>query len=207
MLCAVTGLYFIFNTPCAAASNELRGYVLQIQMTPAVCALDGARQKQRKCFQGYTLNINGLFPDTTRPNCATTSSAALSPLQATVVARVMPDEQARTSLWHNYGGCVPYNASQYFRTMTNLADKLNIPSTLTNYEDKTVELDSLRGQFTRLNPGLPSNGIQFSCQNDAKRRTFLTEINVCYQVNGRYKSCATRVQGNCPSSFMVKGTY
>ncbi|MGE8561117.1 MAG: ribonuclease I, partial [Acinetobacter sp.] len=77
----------------------VQGYMMVVQMTPAVCMLDTQKSKKRKCLEGYSLNISGLFPETSETECRTASSAVLSPLQAKVVARVMPDENARVQLW------------------------------------------------------------------------------------------------------------
>ncbi len=93
---------FLVNVPLHAAP-QLQGYVMQVQLTPAVCALDSSKQKQRKCLEGYSLTISGLLPETTERNCTTNSSASLTPLQAKVVARVMPEENARIQLWRSVG--------------------------------------------------------------------------------------------------------
>lgn len=195
----------LFCVQVHAASN-LQGYVMRVQMTPAVCALDSNRQKQRKCLEGYSLTISGLLPETNTNNCSTSSSAILSPLQAKVVARVMPEENARVQLWQNIGGCVPMNASQYFRLVINLAENLKIPSDLSGGESKQVTQTSLRSQFMRLNPSLPANGIRFDCQS-LHTKPMLTELQICYSVNGRYKECSKHIVSNCPSSFMIKGSY
>lgn len=50
----------------------------------------------------------------------------------------MPDENARVQLWQNVGGCVPMNASQYFRTIINFAERLKIPADLTS--PNTIEV-------------------------------------------------------------------
>ncbi len=188
------------------AGTNLQGYVMRVQMTPAVCAMDSNRQKQRKCLEGYSLTITGLLPETTNNNCSTSSSAALSPLQAKVVARVMPEENARVQLWQNIGGCVPMNASQYFRVVINLAENLKIPAVLSGGETKEVTQNTLRSQFMRLNPSLPASGIRFDCQS-YRTKPMLTQLQVCYSVNGRYQECAKHIVSNCPSSFTIKGAY
>lgn len=198
--------FLLFTVQSYAASVKPQGYVLQIQLTPAVCALDSSKQKQRKCLEGYSLTIAGLLPETTQKDCTTTSSATLSPLQSKVVARVIPDQNSRTQLWQSIGGCVPMSPSQYFRTMINLAEKLKIPADLSSSENKTVYYQNLKAQFTKLNPSLPANGISFSCQA-SKSNTILTEIEVCYKVNGQYKQCSSHVVSNCPTSFSIKGAY
>lgn len=198
--------FLLFTVQVYAASVQPQGYVLQIQLTPAVCALDSSKQKQRKCLEGYSLTISGLLPETTQKDCTVTSTAALSPLQSKVVARVMPDPNSRTQLWQSVGGCVPMNPSQYFRTMINLAEKLKIPADLTSSENKIVNHQNLKTQFTKLNPTLPINGVSFSCQT-SKSNTVLTEIEICYKVNGQYKQCSNHIVSNCPTSFSIKGAY
>ncbi|OAL77719.1 ribonuclease I [Acinetobacter sp. SFB] len=184
----------------------LLGYVMVVQMTPAVCMLDNQKSKKRKCLEGYSLNISGLLPETAESECKTSASAVLSPLQARVVARVMPDENARIQLWQTIGGCVPMNASQYFRTVINYAERLKVPAELTSPENRTMHISNLRLQFLRLNPSLPSSAIKFNCAA-GNGTPILTEVKLCYKPNGQYKQCSAAVEMNCPSSFTIKGSY
>ncbi|WP_407306919.1 ribonuclease I [Acinetobacter sp.] len=195
----VLGSSYVFAAP-------VQGYVMVVQMTPAVCMLDNQKSKKRKCLEGYALNISGLLPETSESDCRTAASAILSPLQAKVVARVMPDENARIQLWQAIGGCVPMNASQYFRTVINYAERLKIPSELTSPENRTLHMTNLRLQFLRLNPTLPVSAIKFNCAV-VKGVTILTEVKICYKPNGQYKQCSAAVETNCPSSFTIKGSY
>ncbi|WP_342063594.1 ribonuclease I [Acinetobacter pittii] len=203
IICAGGGL---MSSVLHAETVNLQGYVMHVQMTPAACALDPSKQKQRKCLEGYSLTITGLMPETTKTDCSTESSATLSPLQAKVVARVMPDNNARVQLWKSVGGCVPMNASQYFRTVINFAERLKIPASLTSSTNVEMQQSALRQQFVRLNPSLPQNGIRFSCQL-SRSDVVLTEVKVCYTVKGQYKQCANHVVSNCPGEIMIKGSY
>lgn len=200
------GLALGLITASVQAAPTVFGYMMEVQMTPAVCLFDNQGAKKRKCLEGYSLNITGLYPETTTRECQTRSTAELSPLQAKVVARVMPDDHARRQLWAEIGGCLPMKASQYFRTVINYAERLKIPAELTSSENRTVQMQSLRGQFQRLNPDLPASALRFSCRN--YRQTYiLTEVKVCYKPNGQYKGCADNVRENCPSAFAIKGSY
>ncbi len=190
----------------AACAATVQGYVMDVQMTPAVCMFDSNRAKQRKCLQGYSLNITGLYPETSRRDCETSSSAKLSPIQAKVVARVMPDEHARVQLWQGIGGCVPMNASQYFRTIINYADRLKVPAVLTGQETTVVQQNELNRLFIRLNPGMHSKSIHFQCTSH-QAKSYLTEVKICYSPNGRYKQCSSSVETQCPSAFIIKGSY
>lgn len=196
----------IFSTGVFAAPVYVQGYVMQVQMTPAVCSLDSSKQKQRKCLEGYSLTITGLFPEVSQRNCISNASAKLSPLQDKVVARVMPDENARLRLWYDVGGCTGTNASQYFRDIINKAEKLKIPADLTGVENKSVQLNSLKSQFLKLNPTMLKDSIRFNCQA-MNTNTLLTGIQICYKVNGQYKQCSNQVVGNCPNTFNIKGSY
>ena len=203
LICAGVGL---MSSVLHAEPVNLQGYVMHVQRTPAACALDPTKQKQRKCLEGYSLTITGLMPETNQTDCSTESSAALSPLQAKVVARVMPDNNARVQLWKSVGGCVPMNASQYFRTVINFAERLKIPASLTSSTNVEIQQSALKQQFTRLNPSLPQNGIRLTCQL-SRSDVVLTEVKVCYTVKGQYKQCANHVVSNCPGEITIKGSY
>jgi ribonuclease T2 len=190
----------------AKAGTPVTGYVMQIQMTPAMCHLNSSQSKKRKCLEGYSLNIVGLYPETMSSRCQTTSSATLAPLQAKVVARVMPDEPARVQLWRDVGGCVPMNASQYFRAIINYADRLKVPTDISSAETYPVTAAHIQQQFFKLNPRLTSKAIYFHCQSQ-RNMTYLTEVRVCYNVQGQYKNCPTSIQSNCPARYYIKGAY
>ena len=194
--------------PLHAAENpDISGYVMHVQMTPAACSFDSSRQKQRKCLEGYSLTIASLLPEVPlNRDCSTKTSAKLSPLQAKVVARVMPDENARVQLWQNVGGCMSMNASQYFRTVINYAERLKVPAELTSPETRPMHIANLRLRFLRLNPTLPVNAIKFNC-SVSHGTPILTEVKLCYKNNGQYKQCPATVESNCPVSFIIKGSY
>lgn len=198
---------FVTSFQAIASPKGLQGYVMHIQMTPAICSIDKSKIKQRKCLEGYSLTITGLLPETPQRDCTTLSSAKLSPIQTKVVARVMPDENARMNLWRSIGGCVPMNASQYFRNIINKAQELKIPADLTGVENKTIQQSTLKNQFYRLNPRLQKESIQFNCMASSRGKAVLTNIQVCYRVNGQYKQCGNSQASNCPNSFMIQGSY
>lgn len=181
-------------------------YIMDVQMVPAICSLHADFSKKRKCLEGYSLNISGLFPERATGDCTTTSSAKLPPLQAKVVARVMPDENSRNLLWRNIGGCMPMNATQYFRNIINYADKLKVPEELTGQENIVMPLDTLKAKFLKINTGLPSDGVKFNCQKVAQG-SLLTSIKICYYSNGKYKRCPSNVINTCAKNVLIKGTY
>ncbi|WP_297426912.1 ribonuclease I [uncultured Acinetobacter sp.] len=198
-------LYYSWSVH-AYAGTPATGYVMHVHLTPAMCALNSNDSKKRKCLEGYSLNIAGLYPEKISAQCQSSSSATLPLLQAKVVARVMPDEGARLHLWRSIGGCVAMNASQYFRIVINYADRLTVPNDLSHAETYQVSAAYIQQRFMKLNPQLPAKAIHFQCQQQRKM-TYLTEIRVCYKPNGQYKACPAHVQSNCPSHYYIKGAY
>ena len=205
-LSVCSGGLMLCVSPHLIASNQVKGYVIWVQLTPAICHLDTTKAKKRKCLEGYSLNIVGLYPETNKINCQTKSSPQLAPLQARAIARVMPDETARVHLWQSIGGCVDMNASQYFRTIINTADRLNIPPEASSSETLQMSAVKMRQRFLQLNPKMPSHSIHFQCQT-RRNQSFLTDVKVCYTPTGGYKACPSDVRSNCPANFHVKGAY
>ncbi|MBF7688522.1 ribonuclease T2 family protein [Acinetobacter rathckeae] len=203
-----SGVFVCFQATAVFANKPLAntGYILHIQMTPAICALDINQKKQRKCLEGYSLTIASLVPEDFDNNCITDSSASLPPLQAKVVARVIPDEAYRVQLWRTIGGCTQMTASQYFRTIINYAQNLKIPTVLTDTTSNNVQKTALEGQFFALNKGLAERSVILSCQKEG-RTAYLTHVSICYKSNGQFKSCPTTMVSNCPNNIMVQGTY
>ena len=118
----------------------------------------------------------------------------------------MPDEAARVQLWQAIGGCVPMNASQYFRMIINNADRINVPSVLTGQDTQSVQLSQLRSLFLKSNSGMSLKSVHFQCSNH-QGKSYLTEIKICYDTAGRYKQCGAGVESNCPNQFFIKGSY
>lgn len=194
--------------PDYALAHTVNEYVLRIEMAPAICSLEPTQAKQRKCLEGYSFVIKGLYPDQIGQHCMTNRSATLPPLQARAIARVMPNENERQQLWQSVGNCVSGNASQYFRQITTFAERINIPRQLMAEKSYYVKQQTVLQQLHKLNPLLPQNAVRLSCQvHPGSKHSVLTEIKICYTSLGLYKQCSNAVPANCPSNFVIEGTY
>lgn len=200
-------LLSIFGSTASLAKSQT-DYILRIEMAPAVCHLDPSQSKRRKCLEGYSFVIKGLYPYIMGQHCATSSSAVLSPLQMRAIARVMPNETLRQQLWRSVGNCVDGNVSQYFRQIATYAERLKIPKPLMAEKSAYVKQDDIVSQLRKLNPRLPHDAMRFICQTDPRsKHSVLTEIHICYGSNNSYKSCPSNIVSNCPSSFVIEGVY
>ncbi|XID74463.1 ribonuclease I [Alkanindiges sp. WGS2144] len=195
----------------ALAADQVRPqrYTLIIHMTPAICAMDSSRRKLRQCQEGFSLTIASLKPELpshTAEDCYSKTPAALNPLQARVVDRVMPDESLRQEDWQRNGGCTGMTASTYFRTIANYAGRLRVPPEFNAPREVTMQRSSLIQQLQLLNNSLPADGVQLRCTQPSRFSTpVLTELRVCYNASGQYVSCPATVRSNCPATFVLQG--
>lgn len=201
----VSGCCFV--SQIAVAKSIQPTYVMQLQMVPALCALDMNKAKKRKCLDGYAINVAGLYPKKTKQTCHTDSSAKLAPLQSRVLARVMPDEIERQVLWRNVGGCVNLTASQYFRLIIRYSERLEVPPELLGIErNRYVRLVDLRSNFLKLNRGLPAQGVQFECRYFHGSH-LLIGAKVCYDSHGKYMKCEQKINDLCPQNITIKASF
>lgn len=184
------------------------GYLLKINLAPAVCRIDNSMRNSRQCMEGYALTVMGLLPEGVNTRkCATSSSIKLSPVQSRLLSRIMPDEAEQVRLWRSVGGCVGINANQYFRSMINSAEQLKLPPEVTSPTSIRVNRMALKARFIDLNPGLTVDGINFTCMSDRNNNMFLTHINVCYLPNGKFRACSGAWVVTCPNIVTIKGNY
>jgi ribonuclease T2 len=198
--------YLLVHTVWAAPT----GFVLRIELSPAVCKIDASQKRTRQCLEGYSLTVSGLMPEGVNDKtCETSSTPALTPVQKKVLMRIMPDENVQARLWRNVGGCVSMNASQYFRLMVNYAERLDMPSEVTTPTTIRISREGLQHKFLQLNVGMPASALQLSCDSIHRNtQPLLTNIQVCYQANGQYKTCRVeQVASSCPQQFAIQGSY
>jgi ribonuclease T2 len=209
---AATLALLLSSIPAQAAQPVIRpsGYTLVVNLTPAMCALNPALKRLRQCQEGFSLTISSLQPQLPKgqvsENCSQ-EQAALPPLQERIVERVMPDEQLRNNDWQRTGSCTGMTARTYFRTIATFADRLRVPPEFNTDSQLWVDRQKLIGQLMDLNSGLKADGLQLRCAvNPKSDAPVLTEMRVCYSLNGQYAHCPDTVHSNCPVRFVVQGS-
>lgn len=206
-LAALSLLGMLSGAPAYAEAPT--SYTLVINLTPAVCATNPEFRRLRQCQEGFSLTVSQLQPEPppahSERGCAQ-EPARLSPLQARVVERIMPDEQLRNEAWRTSGSCTGMSVNAYFRTITNYAGRLKVPPEFNADQAIVMRKEQLVRQLVDLNAGLKNNGLQLNCVKNPKfRQPMLTEIRVCYSPNGGYIECPASVVSNCPERFVVHG--
>lgn len=206
LLCATVCCMGVFSTDSAWSAPT--GFVLDVELSSATCRLNTHLKKSRQCLDGYAMSVVGLLPEGVKhKSCETAHLFNLTPIQRRLLMRIMPDEHAQMRLWKSIGGCVEMNAPQYFRTMLQLADRLNMPAELSSNQTIHVHRDRLQQRFLQLNRDMPMQAIHLSC-HAARGQAVLTQIQVCYKQNGQYQACdVEKARSSCPSQFQILGTY
>ena len=201
----IIGLFGLVTASTVQAERPT-SYTLVINLTPALCATNPELRRLRQCQEGFSLTVSQLQPEPPSQRDCAQEPARLSPLQARVVERVMPDAQLRNEAWRTSGSCSGMSANVYFRTITNYAGRLKVPPEFNTDQAVIVHKDQLLQQLVDLNAGLKSNGLQLNCAKNPKfRQPMLTEVRVCYSPNGAYIDCPSTVESNCPDRFVVHG--
>ena len=118
--------FVTFGAPAVYAEAPT-SYTLVIHLTPAVCATNPELRRLRQCQEGFSLTVLQLQPEPPPERDCAQDAARLSPLQARVVERIMPDEQLRNEAWRSSGSCTGMSVTAYFRTITTYAGRLKVP--------------------------------------------------------------------------------
>ncbi len=196
-------IFLVFSAQFTSAASATKSYVMGLQMTPLTCVGD-VKNHSRACLEANAISMLGLKPEPLSSQCKTQSSAYLYPIQASLVARLLPDEQFRQQLWKSVGGCLQMTASEYFRKLMDYADHLHVPGMLSDPKNIQTSRQQMQLAFTKLNRNFPKDALVFQCTNWQKR-IFLTQVQICYDAKGQYKKCASSLHSNCPEIFHVKG--
>ena len=192
---------------CTSAYANPKGYVLNIELSPALCKIENAQKRMRQCLEGYSLSVAGLYPiEHSRP-CQTSNSLVLTPVQKRVLMRIMPDENVQMRLWRDVGGCIAMSSQQYVRLMVTYAERLKIAEEFSTASNLKVNRDWLEKRFIQQNAGMTHKTFNFSCGTLSRNTTVLTKIQVCYKSDGRYGECPTTPIESCPDQFMIQGSY
>lgn len=205
-LLAVSSNMVLAQPNLSQNAENTAAYVMDIQMTPAVCNIHTVYSNRRKCLEGYSLHIAGLYPLIKKQDCKTNKQVILPLLQKKVISKIMPDEKARLVLWQNVGGCTGITAQQYFRLIANNANALKLPFNLSSSNTRVTKLTEIQQTLFELNPELPPQAVHFQCQNH-QNRTYLISIKVCYETQGKYQKCPSHIKSNCPERMTIKGVY
>ncbi len=115
----------------------------------------------------------------------------------------MPSTGLAAYEWRKHGSCSGLSQNDYFSTLRNAFDQVNIPPSLRNpASGRRVDPLLVEKAFVAANPGMKPNGISVSC-----KRNYLQEIRICLTKDLRFRACGEVDANACRSrSVMMPAT-
>lgn len=208
LIAVIIGLFTASMVKAEETDKSHTHYLLSINLAPAACVLYPELRKLRQCQEGYAIIVHGLWKEkpvvATKAVPCTEKPPELSPVQQSVLEKIMPDEEMRNKAWQRYGACTGLSAQEYFRVVMSYANKIKLPAFFSEASatDQDFYQDFLSQELKKINPNLPDKGFYFRCQTQ-QDKTFLTEVRVCYDKLGQFSDCKT-FKPNCPNVITLR---
>jgi len=167
-------------------------YVLSLSWSPQYCATDGSNDTQQ-CSLGRKLGfvLHGLWPqyETGYPsNCTAESfpSALKKEFQG-----LYPSDALYTHEWEKHGTCSGLAPAEFLAASKQLRDAVTIPAAYQSpAQSFRVTVAQLKADFLADNPSLGDNGLVVLCSDSGR---FLSELRVCFTVEGQPRACSAEV--------------
>ncbi|CAF0877050.1 unnamed protein product [Didymodactylos carnosus] len=183
--------------------------VLVLSWTPQFCKYQPARQRQEnfqcKPENKFGLIVHGLWPQSKKTrgrggvrshprNCKDDKQLDISLIKSYFC--LMPDEILQQAEWEKHGTCAFKSPEEYFKTMSQLYSKVNLPDMNQLLKDKHLHKKKVEAAFLKKNPGLhivtttyrgPHKSVT---ETDAiivsMRRKELEEIKICFDLKHNF---------------------
>ncbi len=196
--------------------GEFDFYVLALSWSPSYCASEGPRANKQQCGSSrpFGFVVHGLWPQNEwgyPANCQVAnnrSGGSYVPRRIiSSLSDIMPAAGLVAYQWRKHGSCSGLSQSDYFATLRNAFDQVNIPPSLRNLASGTaggrrVDPILVEKAFIAANPGMKPEGISISC-----KRNYLQEVRICMTKDLQFRSCDEVDANACRSrSVMMPAT-
>lgn len=194
--------------------GEFDFYVLSLSWSPSYCASEGPRANKQQCGTNrpFGFVVHGLWPQNEwgypancqLDNIRSRGGGGYVPRQIiSSLSDIMPSAGLVAYQWRKHGSCSGLSQGEYFSTLRNAFDQVNIPPSLRNLADgRRVDPILVEKAFIAANPGMKSAGISVSC-----KRNYLQEVRICMTKDLHYRACGQVDANACRSrSVMMPAT-
>ncbi len=196
--------------------GEFDFYVLALSWSPSYCASEGPRANKQQCGTNrpFGFVVHGLWPQNEwgyPANCQVDnnrSGGSYVPRRIiSSLSDIMPAAGLVAYQWRKHGSCSGLSQSDYFATLRNAFDQVNIPPSLRSLASGTaggrrVDPILVEKAFIAANPGMKPDGISISC-----KRNYLQEVRICMTKDLQFRSCGEVDANACRSrSVMMPAT-
>lgn len=192
--------------------GEFDFYVLSLSWSPSYCALEGPRANKQQCgaTRPYGFVVHGLWPQNEwgypancqYDNARSRGSFVPRPIVSSV-SDIMPSSGLVAHQWRKHGSCSGLSQNDYFATVRQGYERVNIPPSLRNLtSSRRVDPMLVEKAFVTANPGMKPDGISVSC-----KKNYLQEVRICMTKDLKFRACEQIDANACRSrSVMLPAT-
>lgn len=169
-------------------------YVLSLSWSPSYCSLEGPRANKQQCgtSRPFGFVVHGLWPQNEfgyPANCQfdnARSRGSFVPRQiVSSVLDIMPSTGLIAHQWRKHGSCSGLAQSEYFSTVRQAFEKVNVPPSLRNLAtSRRIDPILVEKAFVTANPGMRPDGISVSCKSN-----YLQEVRICMTKDLKFRDC------------------
>lgn len=187
-------------------------YVLSLSWSPSYCALEGPRANRQQCGTNrpFGFVVHGLWPQNEwgyPANCQFDDTRSRGSFVARQIVSSVSDIMPSTGLvahqWRKHGSCSGLSQSEYFNTIRQAYEHVNIPPSLRSLAgNRRVDPALVEKAFIAANPGMKLDGISISCN-----RNYMQEVRICMTKDLKFRPCEQVNNNACRShSVMMPAT-
>ncbi|ARY05303.1 ribonuclease T2 family protein [Brucella melitensis] len=183
-------------------------YVLSLSWSPSYCASQGPRANQQQCGvrRPFGFVVHGLWPQNERgypANCQVDNMRSRgSYVPRRIISSrsdIIPSAGLIAHQWRKHSSCSGLPQNDYFATVRNAFEKVNIPPSLRNLAtERRVDPLLVEKAFIAANPGMKPDGISIAC-----KRNYLQEVRICMTRDLQYRSCDEVDANACRSRSVI----
>ncbi|MCD4511191.1 ribonuclease T [Brucella pseudogrignonensis] len=192
--------------------GEFDFYVLSLSWSPSYCASEGPRANRQQCGTNrpFGFVVHGLWPQNEwgyPANCQfdnARSRGSFVPRQiVSSVSDIMPSTGLVAHQWRKHGSCSGLPQNEYFATVRQAYQHVNIPPNLRSMAgNRRVDPMLVEKAFVTANPGMKPDGISVACN-----RNYLQEVRICMTKDLKLRACEQVNANACRSrSVMMPAT-
>jgi ribonuclease T2 len=155
------------SPPVATATFDY--YVMTLSWAPGFCDLGGQEMASPECATGSGdgFVVHGLWPDNEyRPNPEGCTGDDASPTDLAEQHGLYPNDRLAAYEYRKHGTCTGLSAHDYFATVRNVRDRLNIPAMLKSpHEQLRLAPTDVEQAFIAANANLRADNMAVTCSN------------------------------------------
>lgn len=188
--------------PLTTRAQDMAGrfdyYVLSLSWSPGWCSATGDGRNAEQCDRGRKVDfvVHGLWPQNEKgwPENCHTNARNPSKRETAAMADIMGSGGLAWYQWKKHGRCSGLSSAQYFETLREAADRIEIPKVFDDLaRDISLPPSVVEDAFIEANPDLTRDRITVTCQGKA-----LQEVRICLTRDLEPRDCGADIRRDCP---------